>query len=184
MKVLNFQHHTNDPLCWAEKQVTRGIYVHSALLVDEDKNEIIESFFPHVRRRTLEDSELAGIDVFEVVGITPAQEQGVVDYAVKCLTIGEKYSIANLFRFMPVARDLIGEATDVGPQSSVFCSQFVFDAVYRGGGIQLLNAPSFDVAPSYLAWSPLLKKLPGLTSLAEKAKAAMDAALSATGQNS
>jgi hypothetical protein len=66
MKILLFQHHANDPLSWAIKQVTREPYVHAAILVDETKNEIIEAFFPHVRRRALEDSELSGIDVFEV----------------------------------------------------------------------------------------------------------------------
>ena len=163
MKILLFQHHANDPLSWAIKQITREPYVHAAILVDESKNEIIEAFFPHVRRRLLDDSELSGIDVFAVEGITPEQEAAVVDYAASCLTEGESYSIANLFRFIPVARDLIGEATDAGPQSSVFCSQFAFDAVHRGGGIQLLNAHSYEVAPGYLAWSPLLVKQPALS---------------------
>lgn len=162
MKILLFQHHANDPLSWAIKQITREPYVHAAILVDEDKLVIIEAFFPHVRMRALAESELAGIDVFAVVGITPAQELAVIEYAKSCLTVGESYSIANLFRFVPVARDLIGEATDVGPQSAVFCSQFCFDAVHRGGGIQLLNAHSYEVAPGYLPWSPLLVKQPGL----------------------
>ena len=162
MKILLFQHHAEDPLSWAIKQVTREPYVHAAVLVDESKNEIIEAYFPHVRRRTLADSELSGIDVFAVTGITPAQEQAVVDYCGGCVTTGESYSIANLFRFLPVARDLIGEGTDAGPQSSVFCSQFAFDAVHRGGGIQLLNAHSYEIAPGYLAWSPLLTQVAAL----------------------
>ena len=159
MKILLFQHHVNDPLSWAIKQVTREPYVHAAILVDESKNEIIEAFFPHVRRRTLANTELSGIDVFSVFGITPDQEKAVVDYATACLTEGTSYSIANLFRFLPVASDLIGEATDAGPQSAVFCSQFAFDAVHRGGGILLLNARSYQIAPGYLPWSPLLSKV-------------------------
>jgi len=158
MKILLFQHHASDPLSWAIKQITREPYVHAAILVDETKNEIIEAYFPHVRRRTLADAELAGIDVFAVAGISPEQEAAVVKYAAECITQGTDYSIANLFRFLPVARDLIGEGTDTGPQSAVFCSQFAFDAVHRGGGIQLLNAHSYEVAPGYLAWSPLLTK--------------------------
>lgn len=168
MKILLFQHHANDPLSWAIKQVTREPYVHAAILVDESTNEIIEAYFPHVRRRALADTELAGIDVFAVAGISPEQDKDVVDYCTNCLTTGESYSIANLFRFLPVARDLIGEGTDAGPQSSVFCSQFVFDAVHRGGGIQLLNAHSYEVAPGYLAWSPLSIKQPALRPLAGK----------------
>lgn len=158
MKILLFQHHQADPLSWAIKQITRTPYTHAAILTGEGDNTIIEAWFPHVRKRQLADSELSGIDVFAVKDITPLQEQAVIDYATKCLTEGESYSIANLFRFLPVARDLIGEGSDVGPQSSVFCSQFAFDAVHRGGGIQLLNAHSYEIAPGYLAWSPLLVK--------------------------
>lgn len=162
MKILLFQHHTNDPLSWAIKQITRGPYVHAAVLVDETKNEIIEAFFPHVRRRPLGNAELSGIDVFAVTGITPEQEKAVVDYCESCLTEGENYSIANLFRFLPGVRDIIGEASDDSARNAVFCSQFAFDAVHRGGGIQLLNVHSYEVAPVYLAWSPLLKKTDSL----------------------
>lgn len=163
MKLLLFQHHASDPLSWAIKQLTRGNYVHAAILTDETRNEIIEAYFPHVRKRLLADSELSGIDVFEITGITIEQEQAIIAYATNCLTSGESYSIANLFRFIPVARDLIGEATDAGPQSSVFCSQFAFDAVHRGGGLQLLNAHSYEVSPVVLSWSPLIKQIAPLT---------------------
>ncbi len=43
MKILLFQHHQNDPLSWAIKQVTREPYVHAAILVDESTREIIEA---------------------------------------------------------------------------------------------------------------------------------------------
>jgi hypothetical protein len=166
MKILLFQHHANDPLSWAIKQITREPYVHAAILVDETKNEIIEAFFPHVRRRALADNELSGIDVFAVTNITSEQEEAVIAYAQSCVTEGEDYSIANLFRFLPGVRDVIGEASDDSARNAVFCSQFAFDAVHRGGGIQLLNAHSYEIAPGYLAWSPLLVKQPALTPLA------------------
>jgi hypothetical protein len=162
MKILLFQHHVNDPLSWAIKQITREPYVHAAILIDEAKNEIIEAFFPHVRRRTLSDAELSGVDVFGVAGITTAQEAATVAYCISCLTEGEDYSIANLFRFLPGVRNIIGEASDDSARNAVFCSQFAFDAVHRGGGIQLLNAHSYEIAPGYLAWSPLLVKQPPL----------------------
>jgi hypothetical protein len=165
MKILLFQHHQNDPLSWAIKQVTREPYVHAALLVDEAAHEIIEAYWPHVRRRVLADSELAGIDVFAVTGISPAQEKAVCDYAQTCLTEKEGYSIPNLFRFLPVCRTVLGEASDDSPSASVFCSQFAFDAVHRGGGLQLLNAHSYQMAPGYLAWSPFLEKQPSLQAL-------------------
>lgn len=162
MKVLLFQFHANDPLSWAIKQVTRSPYTHAALLVDEKTNMIVEAFYPHVRQRPLGEKELAGIDVFAVAGITPAQEEATVDYALKAMAAAEAYSLENLFRFLPAGRTVLGEAQDNSPSASVFCSQFVFDAVHRGGGIQLLNAHSYEIAPGYLAWSPLLIPQPPL----------------------
>lgn len=164
MKILLFQHHKNDPLGWAIKAVTDGVYTHAAVLVDESKNEIIEAWYPHVRRRVLTDDELPGIDVFAVKDITPSQEAAVVAECERRLQAMEGYSIENLFRFLPVGRAILGNATDDSPGSAVVCSQFAFDVV-ACGGVKLLNAPSRDIAPQYLSWSPLLIQGPALKPL-------------------
>ena len=66
------------------------------------------------------------------------------------------YSIANLFRFLPFIRPVIGEAHDLDAGSKVFCSQLIMDGTARGGGFQLLRAASFRVAPGEVYWSPRL----------------------------
>lgn len=156
MKVLIFKHHANDPLSFFIAALTRGQYVHAAMLEDEKTNTIIEAFWPHVRRRVLGNDELSGIDVFSIKDITPAQEQETLDYARQCLLGGESYSVVNLFRFLPMARAVLGEGQAETQSDPTFCSQFVFKSVLHGGGITLLRAHSEDVDPEHLSWSPLL----------------------------
>ncbi len=158
MKVLLFTAHDHDPLCFAIKAATRAGYTHAAFGgVNPDKPlEIAEAFYPEIRRRELSASELPGIDVFDVAGITPEQEAKVLAFIDTAIAHHEKYSIANLFRFLAPVRALIGEARDDGTgRDPVFCSQFVFDALLSAG-IWLLNAHSYEVAPAQLAWSPFL----------------------------
>ena len=154
----------------AIQEITDADYTHAALLVDESTNTISEAFFPHVRSRQLENSELAGIDVFDISStypnftpLTDAQVAGVLDYCAKAESLHVDYSIANLFRFLPCVRGVIGQAQDTGVNSDVFCSQYAFDAVARGGSVKLLNAPSYKLAPGYLQWSSLLVPAPQLS---------------------
>jgi hypothetical protein len=81
---------------------------------------------------------------------------GALAYCAAAVAAQEPYSIENLCRFNPFLRDLLGEAQDVGVHSPVICSQFAFDVFDRGAHIKLLNAPSYVLAPGYLAWSTLL----------------------------
>jgi len=143
---------------------TRTVYTHAALLVNPDAHEISEAYFPHVRRRRLDDAELGGIDFFDVEGLTPAGEAGVLKYCAEAEAVQEPYSLENLARFSPLLRKLLGEAQDMSVHAPVICSQYAFDALDRGAGIKLLNAPSYELAPGYLAWSP--KLIPALAALA------------------
>lgn len=162
MKLLLFKTHAGDPLSTVIDEVTRTGYTHAAILTDEDANEISEAYVPHVRRRFLNDSELPGIDAFDVVGLTPDKAVAVLAYCKSAEAAQEPYSIENLCRFNPILRDIFGEAQDVGIHSPVICSQYAFDAFDRGAGIKLLNAPSYKMAPGYLAWSPLAIPAPAL----------------------
>lgn len=167
MKILQFRDHAHDPLSWVIKEATREEYVHSAALVNEATHEIIEAYYPHVRKRVLADAELAGIDVFAIDGITPAQEAAMVAWLEKARTDHAPYSIANLFRFEAPFRLVIGEAqSPTTPNASEFCSQLVFSAAEYGAGIKLLNTQSYKVAPGYLTWSTRLKQVAALTPLA------------------
>jgi hypothetical protein len=164
IKILLFKVHKGDELSAVIQDVTRTAYTHAALLLDETTNEISEAYIPHIRRRKLADTELAGIDVFGME-LTPEQEAGILAYCVEAEAANEPYSIENLLRFNPLLRHIFGEAVDVNVHSPVICSQYTFDAFDRGAGVKLLNAPSYEIAPGYLAWSPLLKPQPPLKSL-------------------
>lgn len=165
MKLLLFKVHAGDPLSAVINAVTRTEYTHAALLLNEATHEISEAYVPHVRRRVLLDSELAGIDVFEVVGMTQEKADAIEAYCKEAEEAHEPYSIENLFRFNPFLRHIFGEATDIGVHSPVICSQYAHDAIDRAAGIKLLNAPSYKIAPGYLQWSPLANPAPALKSL-------------------
>lgn len=156
MKLLLFRQHAGDLLSSVIVDDTRTIYTHAAILIDEATNKISEAYIPHVRSRFLLDSELAGIDAFDIDFLTPEKEAAVVAYCMAAEAAKEPYSIENLCRFNPLFRKILGEATDLTIHSPVICSQYVFDAFDRAAGIKLLNAQSYQIAPGYLAWSPLL----------------------------
>jgi len=163
MKIAIFRNHANDPLSFAIKALMRTQYTHAALLEDEAGLGIIEAFWPVVRRRKLDPSEVSGIDFFEVAGLTPEKTQAVVAFCDAAIAAHERYSIANLFRFLAPARAVLGEATDAGNGTNpVFCSQFVFDAITHGGGVPLFSkgVNSGEVDPGHLAWSPVLVPAP------------------------
>ncbi|TCO87266.1 hypothetical protein EV701_123103 [Chthoniobacter flavus] len=75
--IALFRSHANDPLSFLIKARTAGSYVHAAVVVDPATNTIIEAYYPHVRQRQLADSELNGIDFFEIEGLTDAQADQV-----------------------------------------------------------------------------------------------------------
>jgi hypothetical protein len=156
MKLLLFRVHGHDPLSAMIVGETRTQYTHAAVLVDEATNKICEAYMPVVHYRLLLDSELAGIDAFDISGLTPDGVAGALAYCDAAVAAKEPYSIENLCRFSGFLRDLIGEAKDVGVHSPVICSQFAFDVFDRGAKIKLLNAPSYVLAPGYLAWATLL----------------------------
>jgi hypothetical protein len=162
MKVLLYKHHANDPLSFVISALTRAGYVHASILEEDPAKpplSIIEAYYPVVRERVLDPSELASIDVFSVVGITPAQEAAVLDYARKAVAAHEKYSITNLTRFLPEVRAIIGEGSDAPSMSTpTFCSEFVVRALRDGANIALFNAPAYDIDPGHLAWTTLLAK--------------------------
>lgn len=163
MKLLLFRVHQGDILSGAIKAVTRESWTHAAILLDESKNQICEAFFPHVRYRTLDNSELHGIDVFDIsttypnfTPLSPDQVQGVLDYCAQAVAAHEGYSIKGLFDFVPGIDELIGKVADDGVTSKVFCSQFFDDALDRGANLKILNVSSDQLAPGYLTWSVLI----------------------------
>ena len=162
MKLLLFKAHQGDPLGGAIRDITRTPYTHAAVLKDEATNTISEAFFPHVRERVLENSELAGIDVFDVSSTWPTFTPLTADQVAKALAHcanseaeQESYAVTNLFRFLPGVEKIIGDVKDDGTTSPVICSQYAFD-VFDAAGVQILNTASDHLAPGYLAWSPLV----------------------------
>ena len=160
MKILQFRVHAGDPLSWAIKQMTWEDYTHSAVLVDEVTKEIVEAYFPHVRRRALLPSEYAGIDVYAIQDLTSTQEQGILTWLDAARTDKAEYNVGNLLRFVPLVRDALGQPViPTQPNGSESCSQLVFSACEYGGGIKLLNTESYKVDPGHLTWSTRLVKV-------------------------
>ena len=165
IKLLLFRAHQGDLISGVIEAITRSKYTHAAILKDELTNTISEAWWPHVRERQLNNSELQSIDVFEIsktypqfTGITPAENEDILSRCREAEKIREDYSIGNLFRFLPGVEDLIGKVQDDGNTSAVFCSQYCADKI----GFRLLNAPAGDLAPGYLAWSLMLFPAPPL----------------------
>ncbi|EDY16701.1 hypothetical protein CfE428DRAFT_5814 [Chthoniobacter flavus Ellin428] len=154
--IALFRSHANDPLSFLIKARTAGSYVHAAVVVDPATNTIIEAYYPHVRQRQLADSELNGIDFFEIEGLTDAQADQVIAYCQASVAAMTPYSVEDLFRFEAPIRAIAGDASD-SPALNVpkFCSMFAFCAV-RTSGFVLLNAHDYEVDPSKLAWAPAM----------------------------
>ena len=107
MKLLLFRVHGRDPLSAVIVGETRTQYTHAAVLVDEATNRICEAYMPVVHFRLLLDSELAGIDAFDISGLTPEKVAGALAYCAAAVAAHEPYSIENLCRFNPFLRDLL-----------------------------------------------------------------------------
>ena len=106
IKLLLFKAHQNDPISGVIEAVTRSQYTHAAILKDESTNTISEAWWPHVRERQLDDSELHAIDVFDIsttypqfTGLTAAQNEEILSRCRLREKVHEEYSIENMFRF-------------------------------------------------------------------------------------
>ena len=155
MLVALFRRHTRDPLSLFISAVTWGAYVHAALYF-ETSGELVEAYWPAVRRRTLAPGETSGIDFFRLAGLDANVERHCRSYADAAVAAHEAYSIEGLFRFLAPARVFLGDGREGCGRYPTFCSQFVMEVVKNGANLQLQNAPSFEVDPTHLSWSPLL----------------------------
>ncbi len=155
MKIALFRSHRHDPLSFAIDALTRGGYCHAGVW-DEKTKRLVEAYWPAVRERSLSPGEEADIDFFRVAGWTPAMEAAAQAYCDEAIAAHEPYSIAGLFRFLAPARVFLGDGQEGNAKLPTFCSQFAFEVVQHAGGIRLQNAPSYEVDPTHLSWSPLL----------------------------
>ena len=78
-----FREHKGDPLSFLILEETRTAYTHACIITDRLRNEISEAYAPHVRRRILDDSEVEGVDVFDINGLTAEQSQAILDECAK-----------------------------------------------------------------------------------------------------
>lgn len=157
MRIALFRHHAHDPLSYLISALTRGPYVHAAIYF-EDTDDLYEAYWPKVRKRKFTAGEKQGVDFFRVRGLNPDGERGIRAYCEAAVAAHEPYSILGLFRFLAPARVFLGDGKEGDGKFATFCSQFDMEAVLNGAGIRLLNAPSYEVAPAQLAWSPELER--------------------------
>ena len=184
IQLLLCRAHPGDPLTGAIKDITRTNYSHAMLLKNPDTNTVSEAFFPHVRERFLDNSEIHGIDVFDIsttypnfTPLTEVQVQNVLDACAAAEKTHEDYNIIGMLAFLPGVDLLIKQAQDDGKTSPVFCSQYCADKISVGSGLNLLNADSKLLAPGYLAWSPLLFPAPPLKLIAAEVTPSFTSAL-------
>jgi hypothetical protein len=168
IKILLFRHHANDPISRIIGAHTRSAESHAAFLVDPATNTIIEAYVPTVRKRQLSNSELAGIDVYDIPGLSPAQEAALLEYLEAAVKAHEPYSIADLFKFYALPRAILG---DQQPSPSLtaptFCSMLVMRGMNYGARYPILNAPEQDVDPGHVKWTPLISLAAPLKPLPE-----------------
>ena len=177
MKLLLFKAHEGDPLSLAIKEVTQSDYCHAAVLIDPespwravfaaqcglDRNSaapmIAELYYPQARARLLSNDELANIDVFEVRGWQPENEQCAMEYAAKVIRDEVKYDIPDLFRYLPIFRLVMGAASEDSANKHMFCSWFAFE-LCKAAGRPLLRTNGYEVAPNQIAWSNEVVQIP------------------------
>lgn len=155
-----FRDHQRDPLGTLIKALTRGSYVHAALLIDPENLFAWEEYWPRARTRKLRLNEIDGIDFFEIAGISGVaeKEQLVRKYCLDAVADREQYSIIGLFRFLPLFRWLFGENKVDGLGHPAFCSQACFEAI-DAAGVELLRDHSWDVSPQAISTSPFLRQV-------------------------
>jgi uncharacterized protein YycO len=135
---------------WLSKAIklfTWGDYSHTALL-NTETGEIIEAWHPGgVRLVTLEKHQHTPGTVVDVYDILPTLNHPALWEDLKA-EIGRGYDFGGIFGFM--AR--------VHSEKEVkwFCSELAARKLARAG-VLMLNAPSWKISPSLLAYSPLMK---------------------------
>jgi hypothetical protein len=176
VKALGFHNNANgSAIDFAIKAITRSQYSHVAMLIDDPvwretvrescklgagDNVIIEALFPRVRARTLNDSELPNIDVFDVPTHTTAQHDKSMQWLLK--QVGLAYDSEDLLRFLPNFRAFMGEGSDTSYLKHTFCSMMAYN-YYRFGDTCLFRCVhDYEVAPGYLFSSPMFTPLPAL----------------------
>jgi len=117
-----------------------------------------EAYWPKVHNRALRREELAGIDIYQVVGISMAGEAKALAWLNLQVQLGTSYDILDLFRFSPVFRAILKEPKIDPMNRRTFCSMLVQNATVEGKW-PLFNAPDYCCSPGLLPWSPRAKYL-------------------------
>lgn len=122
---------------------TRSCYSHAALLLPDGR--VVESWQgAGVRITRLEDWQ--DVDVFDVAGMTPAQWERAIAFALR--QVGHGYDYWAIVRF--ISRERMPE------NNRWFCSELVFAAIEDGGVRLLERIKAWAVSPGELRVSPLL----------------------------
>jgi hypothetical protein len=123
---------------------TRGEYSHAAFLLPD--GQILESW-PGAGVRIKRLTDYKGIDVYDVLGITPEQWASALSFAQSQL--GKKYDYWSIIRFVS-RRNL--------PQNDKwFCSELLFVSLMMAGFHLFERVEGSAISPAVLAITPLLE---------------------------
>jgi len=137
--------------------VSWGIYSHAAVRLPEDGGIVYESWEGVGVRKcsNLSDGHTPGtrVDLFDVF-VTDSEYKKIV--AALESQLGKKYDLKGVLRFSPFLRLFMGKQPSAKEQIKWFCSEYAGWA-FEQGGINLLLCPPWQMSPSDLAKSPLLR---------------------------
>lgn len=124
---------------------SRGVYSHAAFLM---RSGLIVESWQGAGVRIKDLSDWQDIDAFTIPGMTPAQWDDAIAFALDQL--GKGYDYLGVLRFVSRQRG----SADL---DRWFCSELVFAALQSVGVSPFARIEPWAVAPSLLAISPLLE---------------------------
>jgi uncharacterized protein YycO len=132
-------------ICWQ----TRSPVCHAAILLPYSRNEIVEAMqFVGVRVRFLKEEDWKHIEVYDVIGMTPAQWVETVRFLEG--EVGCGYDYRSICRFLTRKK--------AGSKGRWFCSELTFAAIDRSRFRLLQRISEWAVNPGHLRLSPFLAR--------------------------
>jgi uncharacterized protein YycO len=148
MTLIRLYKNQNGLISSAIRWQTRGIYSHSAIIVDGVLYEASE--FKGVHNKIAEKRNDRYFDDYQIV-LTEKQEEDIAKFLDRQL--GKPYDYTMVLRFITRQQE---DRKSVGKW---FCSELVFAAVQKVGVNLLNNAEPWEISPVLLSFSPLLQKI-------------------------
>jgi uncharacterized protein YycO len=148
MTLIRLYKNQNGLISSAIRWQTRGIYSHSAIIVDGVLYEASE--FKGVHNKIADKRNDRYFDDYQII-LSEQQEEDLIRFLDRQL--GKPYDYTMVLRFITRQQE---DRKSVGKW---FCSELVFAAVQKVGVNLLNNVEPWEISPVLLSFSPLLQKI-------------------------